>query len=280
MAIPQLSSRLPQKVDNRITNDAIRDEVGKKYFGFSDMASSNWAGGEKAQQKVNIAERMRAAARFSELEGDIMQRQVRSEIESSPKFIGPKIPDATAGIFSGDLFDAAKKTLNWEARRDKQGNLAVYQLPSGDMGGTYEVAGINDRYHPEAARTLRDLPPEEREAYALNYIIKYTEPVTSKLPEAYRPFFQDLAFNRGPAGSVKFLQRAIGVKDDGVLGPMTLDKLKNENPADVMRKVSLEQLKYEQSLKAKNPERAKFYRGLENRIMNRNATFSQFRASA
>lgn len=280
MAIPQLSSRLPQKVDNRITNDAIRDEIGKKYFGFSDMASSNWAGGEKAQQKVSLAERMRAAARFSELEGDIMQRQVRSEIESSPSFVGPKMPSASTGVFSGDLFDAAKKTLNWEARRDKQGNLAVYPLPSGDMGGTYEVAGINDRYHPEAARTLRDLPPEEREAYALNYIIKYTEPVTSKLPEVYRPFFQDLAFNRGPTGSVKFLQRAIGVKDDGVLGPMTLDKLKNENPADVMRRVSLEQLKYEQSLKAKNPERAKFYRGLENRIMNRNATFSQFRASA
>lgn len=280
MAIPQLSSRLPQKVDDRITNDAIRDEVGKKYFGFSDMASGNWAGGEKAQQKVSLAERMRAAARFSELEGDIMQRQVRSEIESSPSFVGPKMPSAGTGVFSGDLFDAAKKTLNWEARRDKQGNLAVYPLPSGDMGGTYEVAGINDRYHPEAARTLKDLPPEEREAYALNYIMKYTEPVTSKLPEEYRPFFQDLAFNRGPTGSVKFLQRAIGVRDDGVLGPMTLDKLKNENPADVMRRVSLEQLKYEQALKAKNPERAKFYPGLENRVMNRNASFGQFRASA
>lgn len=280
MAIPQLSSRLPQKVDNRITNDAIRDEVGKKYFGFSDMASGSWAGGEKAQQKVNIAERMRAAARFSDLEGDIMQRQVRSELESSPSFVGPKMPAASTGVFSGDLFDAAKKTLGWEARRDKQGNLAVYPLPSGDMGGTYEVAGINDRYHPEAARTLKNLPPEEREAYALNYIMKYTEPVTSKLPEVYRPFFQDLAFNRGPSGSVKFLQRAIGVKDDGVLGPMTMDKLKNENPADVMRRVSLEQLKYEQSLKAKNPERAKFYPGLENRVMNRNATFGQFRASA
>ncbi len=61
MAAPQLSSRLPKKIDERVTNDAIRDEVGKKYFGFSDMASGSWAGGEKAQQKVDIAERMRSA---------------------------------------------------------------------------------------------------------------------------------------------------------------------------------------------------------------------------
>lgn len=280
MAAPQLSSRLPKKIDERVTNDAIRDEVGKKYFGFSDMASGSWAGGEKAQQKVDIAERMRSAARFKDLEGDIMQRQIRSSIESSPSFVGPKMPDAGSGVFSGSLFDAAKKTLNWEARRDKQGNLAVYPLPSGDMGGTYEVAGINDKYHPEAARTLRDLPPEEREAYALNYIVKYTEPVTSKLPEVYRPFFQDLAFNRGPTGSVKFLQRAMGLKDDGVLGPVTLDKLKQENPADLMRRVSLEQLNYERQLKAKDARREKFYPGLENRVMNRNAAFGQFRASA
>jgi lysozyme family protein len=72
----------------------------------------------------------------------------------------------------------------------------------------------------------------------------------------------------------------MGVKDDGVLGAVTLDKLKQENPADLMRRVSLEQLNYERQLKAKDARREKFYPGLENRVMNRNAAFGQFRASA
>jgi hypothetical protein len=47
--------------------------------------------------------------------------------------------------------------LDSEARRDKQGNLRVYNLPAADGGGSYEVAGINDRYHPEAASKLKQL---------------------------------------------------------------------------------------------------------------------------
>jgi len=46
------------------------------------------------------------------------------------------------------------QTVEWEGRKDGQGNLAVYKLPSGDMGGNYEVAGINDRYHPEAFKAI------------------------------------------------------------------------------------------------------------------------------
>ena len=41
----------------------------------------------------------------------------------------------------------AKAIVEFEARRDAKGRLAVYALPAGDGGGRYEVAGINDRYH-------------------------------------------------------------------------------------------------------------------------------------
>jgi len=173
------------------------------------------------------------------------------------------------------LLDAAKQTVNWEGRRDANGNLAVYELPSGDMGGSYEVAGINDRFHPQAAEMLKNMSPSEREDFAAKYIEDYTSPLTSKLPEQYRPFFQDLAFNRGLAGATKLLQRAIGVKDDGLLGPKTLAALEQQNPRDVLRKTSLEQLSYERRLAEENPERKKFLGGLENRIRNRLAIFGQ-----
>ena len=42
----------------------------------------------------------------------------------------------------------AASILEFEARRDKQGRLKVYRLPAGDGGGTFEVAGINDRSTP------------------------------------------------------------------------------------------------------------------------------------
>ena len=38
----------------------------------------------------------------------------------------------------------AESILNFEARRDRQGRLQVYKLPSGDGGGAFEVAGINE----------------------------------------------------------------------------------------------------------------------------------------
>ncbi|NBW17070.1 MAG: hypothetical protein EBR82_54745 [Caulobacteraceae bacterium] len=267
-----MGRELKKNLESEVAQNEIRDDIGKKYFGFSDMASPRYAAGDRGQQAVDIAEKMRAAARMSEIEGDIMKSSMPSEYESNNSFIGPINKQQQVG-FSGSLYDAAKKTVDWEGRRDKNGYLDVYQLPSGDMGGSYEIAGINNKYHPEAAKALKEMNPKDRDEYAAKYIMNYTSPVTSKLPEEYGPFFQDLAFNRGLSGSVKLLQRAIGLNDDGVIGQKTLDRLSQENPVDVMKRVSAEQLRYEKRLIENNPERGKFLPGLENRIKNRYALF-------
>jgi len=47
-------------------------------------------------------------------------------------------------------------------------------------------------------------------------------------PLAFQVF--DGAVNSGPAQSVKWLQRAAGVADDGQIGPMTLDAIAKGNP--------------------------------------------------
>jgi hypothetical protein len=54
-----------------------------------------------------------------------------------------------------DRRSIAGHIINWEARRDSKGRLTVYILPEGDGGGKYEVAGINERYHPKKAAELR-----------------------------------------------------------------------------------------------------------------------------
>lgn len=172
------------------------------------------------------------------------------------------------------------QTVEWEGRKDKQGNLAVYKLPSGDMGGNYEVAGINDKYHPEAFKAISSLPPQERANAAAEYIQGYTAPLVEKLPQALQPFTQDMAFNRGLGGATKYLQQGLNtlgmnVKVDGGIGPKTLEAINQVNPKALMQAASKAQLDDEYRMAEKNPDRKKFIPGLESRIRNRLSTFGQ-----
>ena len=172
------------------------------------------------------------------------------------------------------------QTVEWESRKDKQGNLAVYKLPSGDMGGNYEVAGINDRYHPEAFKAISSLPPQERASAAAEYIQGYTAPLVERLPQALQPFTQDMAFNRGLGGATKYLQQGLNtlgmnVKVDGGMGPKTLEAINQVNPRALMQAASKAQLDDEYRMAEKNPDRKKFIPGLESRINNRLSTFGQ-----
>src|SRR5690349_427775 len=116
----------------------------------------------------------------------------------------------------------AASILDFEARRDKQGRLTVYKLPAGDGGGAYEVAGINERYHPHEAKLLADLIGagqfQEAERQAREIIALYTDVVA---PWSGKPaiecYLRDCCFNRGPRGAARILQRALGVVDDGVI---------------------------------------------------------------
>jgi hypothetical protein len=176
------------------------------------------------------------------------------------------------------LQTAALKTIDFEARKDKQGNVQVYKLPAGDMGGNFEVAGINDKYHPDAFKRISSLPAQERAKAAAQYVKEYTSPFVSKLPEAVQPFAQDLAFNRGMGGATKYIQQGLNtlgqrVAVDGGLGPKTLAAINQVEPKALMRAASQAQLEDEYRMAQRNPARKKFIGGLESRIRNRLALF-------
>jgi len=176
------------------------------------------------------------------------------------------------------LQTAALKTIDWEARKDKQGNVQVYKIPAGDMGGNFEVAGINDKYHPEAFKTISSLPAQDRAQAAAKYVTQYTQPFVSKLPQAIQPFAQDMAFNRGAGGATKYLQQGLNtlgmnVKVDGGIGPKTLEAINQVNPKALMQAASKAQLEDEYRMAQRNPARKKFIGGLESRIRNRLALF-------
>ena len=173
---------------------------------------------------------------------------------------------------------AALKTIDFEARKDKQGNVQVYKLPAGDMGGNFEVAGINDKYHPDAFKRISSLPAQERAQAAAQYVKEYTSPFVSKLPQEVQPFAQDLAFNRGMGGATKYIQQGLNtlgqkVAVDGGLGPKTLAAINQVDPRALMRAASQAQLEDEYRMAQRNPARKKFIGGLESRIRNRLALF-------
>lgn len=174
--------------------------------------------------------------------------------------------------------------------RYQDGKLQVYDLPAGDGGGDFEVAGINERYHPEKARELANLigdgRHEEAEREAAIYIANYTDAVTKFFPdEAFREenpgvefVLRDCAFNRGAKGAAAILQIALDVDVDGVVGPATkaafglqLSRSQTETVANLTKAREV----YERSTypwkKGARDESSKFWKGLSNRWAKANA---------
>lgn len=175
-----------------------------------------------------------------------------------------KQPRSSAQIATG------KFIVDCEARRNSAGQITVYRLPPADGGGTIEVAGINDRYHPEQAKKLAGLISEGKsyaaEVAAVSYILDYTDVVQGWHPSAaVEAFLRDTAFNRGPRGAAKIYQRAVGCRIDGVVGEIT--KASGELIAAPQLLLALRRARESYELEIAPPvgARRKFWTGLVNR---------------
>lgn len=105
----------------------------------------------------------RAASRPTGFEAAMRDRDIRKELE--PKMgatrreqPAPKPAEVERAYTSApapirqevmtsqiDELPLPMQTVKWESRFDKLGNPIVYKLPAGDMGGNFEISGINDR---------------------------------------------------------------------------------------------------------------------------------------
>ena len=78
------------------------------------------------------------------------------------------------------------------------------------------------------AGPMKDLP---RDLAARIYRVAYWDCCRcDSLPEAIRYSVFDAAVNQGPEMAVIFLQRAVKIDDDGILGPKTLACVRQMNP--------------------------------------------------
>jgi lysozyme family protein len=165
---------------------------------------------------------------------------------------------------------AAKAIIDFEARRDKNGHLMVYALPPNDGGGRFEVAGINERYNPAECAHLVELLGEkkyaEAELYAQEVIARDTDVAERWHQDPGVLFFlRDSIFNRGLHGAARILQRAVKVKDDGIVGPVTRAAIAKIDPDDLLVELREAREDYERHVVG---YRANFWKGLVHRWDN------------
>ena len=89
---------------------------------------------------------------------------------------------------------------------------------------------------------MRELPLELAQRI---YRERYWDAVKAdQLPSAVRYLVFDAAVNSGVGQAARWLQRAVKVKDDGVIGPMTLMAANQSNPEALARRVLAQRLRF------------------------------------
>jgi lysozyme family protein len=107
---------------------------------------------------------------------------------------------------------------------------------------------------------MRELPLELAQRI---YKERYWDAVQAEaLPPDVRYVVFDGAVNSGVAQSSKWLQRACGVKDDGVIGPITIRAASTLHSEGLRRRILAQRLRF----MAKLPNWPAFSRGWANRI--------------
>lgn len=108
-----------------------------------------------------------------------------------------------------------------------------------DPGGETKF-GIAKRSYPSV-----DIKSLTREAAITIYRRDFWDRVHGdKLPRSFAFQALDAAVNHGIGNAVRWLQRAAGVADDGVIGPMTLAAVGRADPADLVLKFNAERLRF------------------------------------
>jgi lysozyme family protein len=117
-----------------------------------------------------------------------------------------------------------------------------------DPGGA-TMRGVTQRVYDayraklgQAPRPVRQIDDAELQSiYRRNYwnVVK-----GDALPPGVSYVVFDGAVNSGPTQAIKWLQRALGVADDGIIGPATLNAAMNANAAELIDQISYQRLAF------------------------------------
>jgi lysozyme family protein len=87
-----------------------------------------------------------------------------------------------------------------------------------------------------------------------------------QLPGRVAVLHFDGCVNSSPVAAGKFLQRAVGVDDDGHIGPQTIDAVNAMNDIDICQAICDQRAQYYKNIVAKKPDQGKYLKGWLRRI--------------
>ena len=118
-----------------------------------------------------------------------------------------------------------------------------YSDHAADPGGKTRF-GITEAVAREAGYRgdMRELPLDlAKQIYKARY---WNAVRAEELPEAIRYAVFDAAANSGPSRAIRWVQRAVGVKDDGIIGPVTLAAVRAADPERLLRRILAQRLRF------------------------------------
>ena len=119
------------------------------------------------------------------------------------------------------------------------GHEGGYTEGKGDPGGETRF-GVSKRSYPD--EDLKNLTLERsKEIYKRDF---WDRAQCDKLPAALAFQVFDAAVNSGIGQSIRFLQRAVGVADDGQLGPLTIAAIQRREAPEMIALFNAERLEF------------------------------------
>ena len=143
-----------------------------------------------------------------------------------------------------------------------EGGFVNHPKDPGGMTNLGVTKRVWEQYTGKAATEadMRGLTKEKvKPLYRKNYWDKVRG---DDLPKGVDYAVFDFAVNSGPGRSARTLQRVLGVKQDGEIGPVTLAKVFDANPRELVQDICEQRMRFLQSL----PTWPTFGRGWKNRV--------------
>lgn len=139
------------------------------------------------------------------------------------------------------------------------GHEGNYTNDPNDLGGETKW-GIDKRNHPNLI--IKELTKED--AYNI-YKKEFWDKINAiKLPDSVAFQLFDFAVNSGIETAIRYLQRSIGVADDGYFGPISRNAMQNTSETDMIMNLNAERLEFMTKLIGWNS----FSKGWARRIAN------------
>lgn len=148
---------------------------------------------------------------------------------------------------------------NWTTREQRK-KVGYVNIPA-DRGGETKY-GVAQNANPNV--NVRNLTLDgAMNVYFTNYWLRGK---CDKLPYPVSLIHFDGCVNHGIGRANKFLQRAVGVIDDGVIGPITLRKINETDPAVLIESVADQRSDFYHAIVKRDPSQGIFLKGWMRRI--------------